>query len=124
MVSYLLHISRPFTGLKQSLENCRHTSNLSGAYLVERLQNITKEFGTIRSFKAYGDLSLEYANPKSANLHSQLQSSGVSLVHCPHNGGKDVADKMLLGRLTFHIICSGTNTPARCHSRYAHIRPR
>ena len=30
-------------------------------------------------------------------LRSELQSSGVSLTDCPHNGRKDVADKMILG---------------------------
>ncbi|KAG6813357.1 hypothetical protein H0H92_011905, partial [Tricholoma furcatifolium] len=36
---------------------------------------------------------------KSLALRSELQSSGVSLIDCPHNGRKDVADKMMLDLL-------------------------
>lgn len=36
-------------------------------------------------------------NEKSkTTLRSELQSSGVSLTDCPHNGRKDAADKMIL----------------------------
>lgn len=45
------------------------------------------------------DLSSEKGN----NLRSDLQSSGVSLTDCPHNGRKEVADKMMLGMYTFSI---------------------
>ena len=50
-------------------------------------------------FKAYQEIS----DQSKLSLRSELQSSGVSMVDCPHNGRKDVADKMLLG-LTFSVI--------------------
>lgn len=50
-------------------------------------------------FKAY--LELTGLSPKSAILRSELQSSGVSLTDCPHNGRKDVADKMMLGEVWY-----------------------
>jgi hypothetical protein len=37
-------------------------------------------------------------------LRSELQSSGVSLVDCPHNGRKEVADKMLIGQTVTRTI--------------------
>lgn len=49
-------------------------------------------------FKAYLE-SATSASTKSLSLRSELQSSGVSLTDCPHNGRKDVADKMIIGQL-------------------------
>ena len=54
-------------------------------------------FGSVKLFKAYLQLS-EFSASKSLLLRSELQASGVSLTDCPHNGRKDVADKMMLGR--------------------------
>ncbi|KAI5124537.1 hypothetical protein M0805_003060 [Coniferiporia weirii] len=85
-------------------ENCRPPSSLSGYILVERIRRLVREFGVITLFKAYVDLTSECTNAKSLTLHSELQSSGLSLTHCPHNGRKDVADKiMLVDMLAFAI---------------------
>ena len=43
------------------------------------------------------DTSLETKWSVGSSIPSELQSSGISLIHCPHNGGKEVADKMLIG---------------------------
>lgn len=48
-------------------------------------------------FKAYLEVSEQVLSPRSMSLRSELQASGVSLTDCPHNGRKDVADKMILG---------------------------
>ncbi|KAL5533072.1 hypothetical protein ACEPAF_4848 [Sanghuangporus sanghuang] len=77
-------------------ENCRPPSNLSGSKLVETIRNLDQIPDRIKVFKAYVDIALECANSRSHTLHSELQSSGVTLVHCPHNGKKDVADKMMI----------------------------
>lgn len=46
------------------------------------------------------DTSLEKQwEERSRSMPSDLQSSGISLIHCPHNGGKEVADKMLIGEI-------------------------
>ncbi|KAH8117424.1 limkain-b1-type NYN domain-containing protein, partial [Phellopilus nigrolimitatus] len=76
-------------------ENCRPPSNVSGFSVVDRIRRIVEDFGNTTVFKAYVDLSLECANARSI-FHSELQSSGLSIIHCPHNGRKDVADKMML----------------------------
>ena len=42
----------------------------------------------------------ELNSQRSISVRSDLQSCGVSLIDCPHNGRKDVADKMMLGAQT------------------------
>ncbi|KAJ7905285.1 hypothetical protein B0H14DRAFT_1893 [Mycena olivaceomarginata] len=53
-------------------------------------------FGPVKHFKAYLEVPGSDA-PRSLNLRSELQSSGVSLTDCPHNGRKNVADQMIMG---------------------------
>ncbi|KAL5490372.1 hypothetical protein ACEPAI_5205 [Sanghuangporus weigelae] len=77
-------------------ENCHPPSDVSAHKLVDKIRCLAQTLGPIKTFKAYVDLSLECANPRSLAFHSDLQSSGVTLVHCPHNGKKDVADKMMI----------------------------
>lgn len=48
-------------------------------------------------FKAYLELPENSSSQRTLQLRSELQASGVSLTDCPHNGRKDVADKMMLG---------------------------
>lgn len=81
-------------------ENCRPPSNLPGYTVVDKLRQLLQEYGSITLFKAYMEFTTENMNPKSLTLQSELQSSGVSLTNCPHNGRKDVADKMILGVYT------------------------
>ena len=57
--------------------------------------------GPITEFKAYVDINLMAKWGNGDPMPSELQSSGVSLIHCPHNGGKDVVDKMLIGENYF-----------------------
>ncbi|EJD05904.1 uncharacterized protein FOMMEDRAFT_67864, partial [Fomitiporia mediterranea MF3/22] len=86
-------------GIFWDYENCRPPSNISGAKLVENICRLVRGAGAITQFKAYVDVSSEVAQPRSIAFHSDLQSSGVTLAHCPHihNGKKDVADKMMIG---------------------------
>lgn len=58
------------------------------------IRRIAHVFGNVTSFKAYLDISSQ--SPKSVGFRSDLQSSGVSMTDCPHNGRKDVVDKMIL----------------------------
>lgn len=64
--------------------------------MVDNIRQIAHTYGTIKLFKAYLELS-EQTSSKSLGLRSELQSCGVSLTDCPHNGRKDVADKMMIG---------------------------
>lgn len=77
------------------LENCSpHHS--AGCAVVDNIRQIAHHYGTVKLFKAYLELS-EQNSLRSLGLRSELQSCGVSLTDCPHNGRKDVADKMMIG---------------------------
>ena len=77
-------------------QNCHPPSNVPGFDVVASIREGLQPFGKITCLKAY--VSIMDVIPKSFNLRSELQSSGVTLVDCPHNGQKDVVDKMLIGK--------------------------
>jgi len=74
-------------------ENCPPPSGMPGYYVVENLRKVVHRFGSMIALKAY--LQITDSTSKKS-LRSELQSSGVSLIDCPHNGRKDAADKMIL----------------------------
>ena len=70
---------------------------------MDNIRCIAHQYGVIKIFKAYLEIS-EQSSPKTLALRSELQSCGVSLTDCPHNGRKDVADKMILGMCTMRFL--------------------
>jgi hypothetical protein len=71
-------------------------SQPSGYTIVRSIRTVALRLGVTKSFRAY--LPSSPANGSTVPalaLRSELQSSGVSLTDAA--GGKDVADKMLLG---------------------------
>ncbi|PCH38370.1 DUF537-domain-containing protein [Wolfiporia cocos MD-104 SS10] len=86
-------------------ENCTPPSTISGYDIVGNIRQIAHTYGSVKLFKAYLELSEQ---PKPINLRSELQSCGVSLTDCPHNGRKDVADKMMIVDMLTYAI----DTPA------------
>ncbi|CAA7265191.1 unnamed protein product [Cyclocybe aegerita] len=83
-------------------ENCPAPSNGSGYIIAKNISALAQQFGTVKSFKAYLEISEQL--PRALAMRSELQSSGVSLIDCPHNGRKDVADKMMLVDMLAHAI--------------------
>lgn len=88
------------------IENCALPALEPSYTIVNSIRRLAHRFGSVKSFKAY----LEYPEPsslKSLALRSELQSCGVSLIDCPHNGRKEVADKMMMSE---HVprICRST----------------
>lgn len=76
-------------------ENCCPPSTQGLGYdIVNNIGRMARIFGSVTTFKAYLDISSQ--PPKSTALRSELQLSGVSVVDCPHNGKKDVVDKMAM----------------------------
>ena len=67
-------------------------SGCSGFDVAKNIERVALAHGPIASFNAYLDLQ-QCAVP--ASMRSELQSTGVALVDCPHNGQKDVVDQML-----------------------------
>ena len=85
------------------IENCHPNSGLNGCNIAGNIRNIALQFGTVTTFKAYIDMSLE--GSKAIRLQTQLQASGVSMIHCPHASMKEVVDRALTGKFTC-TICS------------------
>ncbi|CCM02869.1 uncharacterized protein FIBRA_04982 [Fibroporia radiculosa] len=88
-------------------ENCALPSNISGNAVANKIRQIAHKYGSVKVFKAYLELP-EQSSPKSVALRSELQLCGVSLIDCPHNGRKDVADKMMIVDMMAYAI----DTPA------------
>ena len=82
---------------KTDLENCPAPTNASGYSIVNNIRSIAQTFGSVKLFKAYLEVTEQVPLSRASLLRSELQSSGVTLADCPHNGRKDVADKMILG---------------------------
>ena len=78
--------------------------------MVDNIRRIAHSYGSVKLFKAYLELS-EQSSLKSLSLRSELQSCGVSLTDCPHNGRKDVADKMMIGVLFPEAYASRSPIP-------------
>ena len=74
-------------------ENCRTFSGAQSQNIVKSIRHAAHSYGQITLFKAYTD-SLLSIKP---TMRSDLQLSGVTLVDCPHNGKKEVADRMMTG---------------------------
>ena len=60
------------------------------------IRQVAHKYGVVKVFKAYAAVS-EVISPRLSTLRSELTACGVSFVDCPHNGRKDVADKMMIG---------------------------
>ncbi|KAF5387051.1 hypothetical protein D9615_001821 [Tricholomella constricta] len=74
--------------------------NQSGYELIENIRSLAHAFGSVISLKAYLDTSAL----TSPSLRAELHASGVSLIDCPHNGKKDMADKMLIADMVAFAI--------------------
>ncbi|KAF9533393.1 limkain-b1-type NYN domain-containing protein, partial [Crepidotus variabilis] len=83
-------------------ENCPVPNNSSGYAVANSITSMARPFGRVRLFRAYLEIT------DQLSLRSELQSSGVSLVDCPHNGRKEVADKMILVDMLTYVIDNPT----------------
>jgi hypothetical protein len=106
-----IYVFRPSSRIVYT-ENCHASSQVSGLLahihprltltfglgyeIVSAIRNVAHRFGPVKHFKAYLEVPGS-DGPRSLNLRSELQSSGVSLTDCPHNGRKNVADQMIMG---------------------------
>ncbi|KAJ8517573.1 hypothetical protein ONZ45_g5269 [Pleurotus djamor] len=90
-------------------ENCHAPSSVSGFDLVKSIRTVAHEYGSVKLFKAYFELT-EHAmtSPRQLALRSELQSSGVTLIDCPHNGRKNVADQMMMVDMLTYAIDRST----------------
>ena len=103
-------------------ENCPVPTNTSGYAIVNNIRSIAQTFGSVKLFKAYLEVTEQIPVSRAVVLRSELQSSGVSLTDCPHNGRKDAADKMIIGvsassQYTMHleIFTIASGHASLCH---------
>lgn len=75
------------------LENMQIPATSSGRDVSSRLKSILKPYGDLKEFRGYASIGL---NLIPQQKRSDLQLSGCLLVDCPHNGRKEVADKMII----------------------------
>ncbi|KAJ2929214.1 hypothetical protein H1R20_g7892, partial [Candolleomyces eurysporus] len=85
-------------------ENCPSPTGWSGYEVVKRIRYLAQEFGPVKLLKAYLSISEQSSQPSKATLRSELQASGVSLTDTPHNGRKEVADKMIIVDMLTHAM--------------------
>nr|VWO98768.1 N/A [Ganoderma boninense] len=84
-------------------ENCALPALEPPYTIVNKVRRLAHQYGSVKTFKAYLECP-EQLSVKSMALRSELQSCGVSLIDCPHNGRKDVADKMIMVDMMAHAI--------------------
>jgi hypothetical protein len=75
------------------LENMPIPSATSGRDVTCRLKSILAAHGDLVQFRGYASIGLGNIPQEK---RSDLQLSGCTLVDCPHNGRKEVADKMII----------------------------
>lgn len=68
-------------------------SNVSGRDIASRLKTLLAPHGNLKQFRGYASIGLNLIPPEK---RSDLQLSGCHLVDCPHQGRKEVADKMII----------------------------
>ncbi|KAI0670615.1 NYN domain-containing protein [Trametes maxima] len=84
-------------------ENCALPATEPFYTIVNKIRRLAHQHGSVKTFKAYLQYP-EQTSLKSMGLRSELQSCGVSLIDCPHNGRKDAADKMMMVDMMAHAI--------------------
>lgn len=75
------------------IENMPIPTTSSGRDVCSRLKMILRPYGELAQFRGYASIGL---NQIPQQKRSDLQLSGCLLVDCPHNGRKEVADKMII----------------------------
>ena len=80
-------------GIFWDLECTPIPSSMSGAHSCSRLKSALAPYGDLVQFRGYASIGLNLIPEKK---RSELHLSGCHLVDCPHNGRKEVADKMII----------------------------
>ncbi|KAF9483798.1 hypothetical protein BDN70DRAFT_264346 [Pholiota conissans] len=78
-----------------STQTLSATSSVSVYDIVANIRSACLELGTIKSFRAYGNFTLQGSASMSGS-HSELVASGVTVVNCLDDARKEVAVKMML----------------------------
>jgi hypothetical protein len=71
-------------------------SELQLSEIVQNIRSSVFPYGTIKSFRVYGNFSGQ-ALVRATNVRSDLLASGLTLMDCPNDGRKDLGVKIMLG---------------------------
>jgi hypothetical protein len=85
--------SRPPLAVFWDIENVPIPAKTSGRDITTSLKSILAPHGELIQFRVYASIGLNHIPP---GKRSDLQLSGCHLVDCPHQGRKEVADKMII----------------------------
>ena len=85
------------------------------------IRRLAHQYGSVKLFKAYHEYPTP-ASQKSLSVRSELTSCGVALMDCPHNGRKDVADKMIMSESMLHFVVLVLTMCMSVYSRHDGIR--
>jgi hypothetical protein len=77
------------------MENVHIPRGRQAESIVATVKAKLKQFGTLKVLRAYGSVPLVFGT-SNEQVSSDLQLSGVHLVHTPHLNRKEVADKMII----------------------------
>ncbi|KAF8633749.1 hypothetical protein AX17_004405 [Amanita inopinata Kibby_2008] len=69
---------------------------------LQKLRSIAHKLGDIKTFKAYID-AISYPSA-TVNLYSDLTFSGITVIHCPHNGKNATTDRLMMVDMVAHAI--------------------
>lgn len=90
-------------------ENCEIPAVADSFLVTDGIRRIAHQYGNVKVFRAYLEVS-DKDSSRSQALRSDLQACGVTLIDCPHNGRKDVADKMMMVDIVAHAIDNPPST--------------
>ncbi|KAI0797762.1 NYN domain-containing protein [Abortiporus biennis] len=77
-------------------ENCEIPSYSDGYTVANGILRIAHQYGAVKVFRSYSEAPNDRPHSRLSTLRSELTYSGVQLIDCPHNGSKDVADKIMI----------------------------
>jgi hypothetical protein len=90
------YLTRGNVGVYWDLENIGLPQNKRPMECLTALRDvIIGKFGQIQEFKAYADLAT-FADKYPADTRVLFRDCGVEMVDAPHNGRKEVADKLII----------------------------
>ncbi|GAA5825905.1 hypothetical protein JCM11251_000047 [Rhodosporidiobolus azoricus] len=86
----------PILGVFWDYENIRFPSGLAPHSALANLRDLALSKGSVDSLRAYMDTNLERNSVRLEDLRARMAQAGWTLADVPHDGRKDVVDKMVM----------------------------
>lgn len=92
-----------------SIETAKIEGKGSGCQVARELSSIADQFGVVKTFRTYLDV-MNQLDDNFSTIRRELYSSGVTMVDCPSHSGRDIADKVIIGKRVLKTVRYGTLT--------------